>query len=83
MFTELKLDEIVTTIPTVGFNVETISHKNISFTLWDVGGGRFKIALRRHCKLYHSWVPFVYVFMIACQTIRTHKESSSSLTRAM
>ncbi|CAD7686553.1 unnamed protein product [Nyctereutes procyonoides] len=35
---KLKLGEIVTTIPTVGFNVETVEHKNISFTVWDVGG---------------------------------------------
>merc|ERR1711876_101957 len=35
---KLKLGEIVTTIPTIGFNVETVEYKNISFTLWDVGG---------------------------------------------
>ncbi|XP_068560537.1 ADP-ribosylation factor 2a [Cebidichthys violaceus] len=35
---KLKLGEIVTTIPTIGFNVETLSYKNISFTVWDVGG---------------------------------------------
>merc|ERR1711971_1129701 len=30
--------EVLTTIPTVGFNVETVEYKNISFTVWDVGG---------------------------------------------
>ncbi|CAL9173680.1 unnamed protein product, partial [Musa hybrid cultivar] len=35
---KLKLGEIVTTIPTIGFNVETVEYKNISFTVWDVGG---------------------------------------------
>lgn len=34
----LKLGEIVTTIPTIGFNVETVEYKNICFTVWDVGG---------------------------------------------
>ncbi|KAL5540989.1 hypothetical protein UlMin_043786 [Ulmus minor] len=34
---KLKLGEIVTTIPTIGFNVETVEYKNISFTAWDVG----------------------------------------------
>ncbi len=29
---------VVTTIPTIGFNVETVEYKNISFTVWDVGG---------------------------------------------
>merc|ERR1712124_203301 len=28
---KLKLGEVVTTIPTIGFNVETVEYKNISF----------------------------------------------------
>ena len=35
---KLKLGEIVTTIPTIGFNVESVNYKNINFTVWDVGG---------------------------------------------
>ncbi|XP_059385885.1 ADP-ribosylation factor 4-like isoform X1 [Carassius carassius] len=35
---KLKLGEVVTTIPTIGFNVETVEYENISFTVWDVGG---------------------------------------------
>jgi small GTP-binding protein len=35
---KLKLGEVVTTIPTIGFNVETLEYKNIKFTVWDVGG---------------------------------------------
>ena len=36
---KLKLNETVSTIPTIGFNVETVSPvKNVSFTVWDVGG---------------------------------------------
>lgn len=34
----LKLGEILHTIPTIGFNVETITYKNINMTIWDVGG---------------------------------------------
>lgn len=26
--------ELVTTIPTIGFNVETVEYKNMSFTIW-------------------------------------------------
>merc|ERR1712124_7143 len=45
---KLKLGEVVTTIPTIGFNVETVEYKNISFTVWD-GGGQDKIQpLWRH-----------------------------------
>ncbi|XP_020578332.1 ADP-ribosylation factor 1-like [Phalaenopsis equestris] len=35
---KLKLGEVITTIPTIGFNVETVDYKNVSFTVWDVGG---------------------------------------------
>merc|ERR1712048_1066021 len=35
---KLKLGEVLTTIPTVGFNVETVEYKNISFNVWDIGG---------------------------------------------
>ena len=33
---KLKLGEIGTTIPTIGFNVETVEYKNVIFTVWDV-----------------------------------------------
>lgn len=45
---KLKLGEIVTTIPTIGFNVETVEYKNISFTVWDVGGQTKIRKLWRH-----------------------------------
>merc|ERR1712061_674237 len=35
---KLKLGEVVTTMPTIGFNVETVEYKNISFQVWDIGG---------------------------------------------
>ncbi|PKI85688.1 hypothetical protein MVES_000649 [Malassezia vespertilionis] len=35
---KLKLSQKVKTVPTVGFNVETVSYKNIKFNVWDVGG---------------------------------------------
>ncbi|KAI5604178.1 hypothetical protein POPTR_001G301200v4 [Populus trichocarpa] len=43
---KLKLGEIVLTVPTIGFNVETVVYKNISFTVWDVGGQQ---------KIRHLW----------------------------
>jgi len=35
---KLKLGDSVSTIPTVGFNVETVKYKNVQFNVWDVGG---------------------------------------------
>ncbi|KOS16315.1 cps1 protein [Malassezia pachydermatis] len=35
---KLKLRQSVKTLPTVGFNVETIRFRNVKFNVWDVGG---------------------------------------------
>eukprot|EP01083_Nonionella_stella_P155789 503810_1 len=35
---KFKLGDVFTTIPTIGFNVETVEYKNIEFTVWDIGG---------------------------------------------
>ena len=35
---KFRLNETVSTVPTIGFNVETVKYKNISFTVWDIGG---------------------------------------------
>lgn len=35
---KLKLGEVVSTIPTIGLNVETVEHQNLQFTVWDMGG---------------------------------------------
>ena len=44
----LKLDEVVTTIPTIGFNVETINVSRITITCWDLGGRDKMRPLYRH-----------------------------------
>ncbi|KAK5002918.1 Arf GTPase arl1, partial [Elasticomyces elasticus] len=30
----LKIGEVVTTIPTIGFNVESVTYKNLNFSVW-------------------------------------------------
>jgi len=45
---KLQLGEVVHTIPTIGFNVENISYKNVNMTIWDVGGQNRIRALWRH-----------------------------------
>lgn len=44
----LKQGEVITTIPTIGFNVETVNYKNISFTVWDIGGQKAIRSLWQH-----------------------------------
>ncbi|XP_008146631.1 ADP-ribosylation factor 1-like isoform X1 [Eptesicus fuscus] len=46
---KLKLGEILTTIPTIGFNVETVKYKNISFVVWDASSQDKIRPLWRHC----------------------------------
>ena len=45
---KLKLGEVEHTIPTIGFNVESVQYKNIEFCVWDVGGQRKLRSLWRH-----------------------------------
>ncbi len=33
-----KLGEVVSTIPTIGYNVETVTYKGAKITIWDIGG---------------------------------------------
>ncbi|AQZ18106.1 ARF3 (YOR094W) [Zygosaccharomyces parabailii] len=45
---KLKLNKIKTSAPTVGFNVETVSYRNVKFNMWDVGGQERLRPLWRH-----------------------------------
>ncbi|KAK3536565.1 hypothetical protein QTP86_013759 [Hemibagrus guttatus] len=56
---KLKLGEVVTTIPTLGFNVEKVDYKNISFTVWDVGGQDVIRRLWRH--YYQNTMGLIFV----------------------
>lgn len=44
----LKLGCVVQTMPTIGFNVESIEYRNIEFTVWDMGGQDKIRSLWRH-----------------------------------
>ncbi|XP_068119715.1 uncharacterized protein [Hyperolius riggenbachi] len=57
---KLKLNETVCTIPTVGFNVETVEPiRNVSFTVWDVGGQDKIRALWKHYYVNTDGLVFV------------------------
>jgi len=42
--------EVQQTIPTVGFNVETLQYKNIKFQVWDLGG---QTSIRPYWRCYY------------------------------
>jgi small GTP-binding protein len=56
---KLQLGEVVTTIPTIGFNVENVQYKNLNFTMWDVGGQDKIRPLWRH--YYHGTDAIIFV----------------------
>ncbi|KAF9583462.1 Arf GTPase arl1 [Lunasporangiospora selenospora] len=45
------MGEVVTTIPTIGFNVETLQYKNIKFQVWDLGG---QTSIRPYWRCYYA-----------------------------
>ena len=47
----LQIGEVVTTIPTIGFNVETVNYKNIKFQVWDLGG---QTSVRPYWRRYYA-----------------------------
>ena len=50
----------MTTIPTIGFNVETVQYGNVNFTMWDVGGCDKIRPLWRH---YYQNTNFLVYFI--------------------
>ena len=56
---KLKQNEFVPTIPTIGFNVETLEFKNVKITMWDVGGQQKLRPLWKHYYLNTQAVIFV------------------------
>jgi ADP-ribosylation factor protein 1 len=56
---KLKLGEVVTTIPVIGFNVESVKYKSVELTVWDMGGRMNMRPLWRH--YYQNTVAIVFV----------------------
>ncbi|KAF3926889.1 hypothetical protein ABW20_dc0104785 [Dactylellina cionopaga] len=38
-----QIGEVVTTVPTIGFNVESVSYKNLNFNVWDLAAVIFVV----------------------------------------
>lgn len=80
---KLKHDICVTTVPTIGFNVEMIEAKknrrNIALTLWDVGG---QAGMRQYWKSYHQDTAGV-VFVIDSSDTRRLGEARRELEHTL
>ncbi|KAI9721105.1 MAG: hypothetical protein M1812_002586 [Candelaria pacifica] len=45
------IGEVVTTIPTIGFNVESVTYQNLNFNVWDLGG---QTSIRPYWRCYYA-----------------------------
>ncbi|AAS54711.2 AGR221Wp [Eremothecium gossypii ATCC 10895] len=47
----LQVGEVVTTKPTIGFNVETLTYRNLKLNVWDLGG---QTSIRPYWRCYYA-----------------------------
>uniref|UniRef100_UPI00398F0428 ADP-ribosylation factor-like protein 1 n=1 Tax=Pristiophorus japonicus TaxID=55135 RepID=UPI00398F0428 len=64
---KLQVGEVVTTIPTIGFNVETVTYKNLKFQVWDLGG---QTSIRPYWRCYYSNTDAVIYVVDSCDKDR-------------
>lgn len=57
---QMKLNENVQSVPTIGFNVEEVNYKGLQFTVWDIGGQTKLRGMWHH--YYSSSDAIIYVF---------------------
>jgi len=75
---KLQLGEVQATVPTIGFNVETVKYRNINFIVWDIGG---QSAIRLLWNRYFSGVDGV-IFVVDSSDSRI-KEARDELHKML
>ncbi|KGB75039.1 arf/Sar family protein [Cryptococcus deuterogattii 99/473] len=73
----LQIGEVVSTIPTIGFNVETVSYKNINFQVWDLGG---QSSIRPYWRCYYANTQAIIYVIDSSDTSRLPTSRSELLT---
>jgi small GTP-binding protein len=76
---KLKMNETVKTIPTVGFNVESMNYKTLSMTMWDIGG---QDKIRALWKYYYSGTDAV-IFVVDSSDTDRLEESAEELHKML
>ncbi|KAI9793150.1 MAG: Arf GTPase arl1, partial [Piccolia ochrophora] len=71
----LKIGEVVTTIPTIGFNVESVTYQNLNFNVWDLGG---QTSIRPYWRCYYANTAAV-IFVIDSTDIERLSTASEEL----
>merc|ERR1712083_1113249 len=76
---KLKDNETITTIPTVGFNVEELQYKRLRMTVWDIGGQDKIRKLWRH---YYDGVQGL-IFVVDSSDVERMEDASAELRRIL
>lgn len=85
----LQMGEVVTTKPTIGFNVETLKYKNLTLNIWDLGG---QTSIRPYWRCYYSNTAAVIFVVdstdkdridIACKELHTMLKEEELLDSAL
>ncbi|KAJ2191499.1 Arf GTPase arl1, partial [Coemansia sp. RSA 530] len=63
----MQIGDVVSTIPTIGFNVETVTYKNIKFQVWDLGG---QTNIRPYWRCYYANTDAVIYVVDSCDRDR-------------
>nr|ACA09647.1 putative ADP-ribosylation factor-like protein 1 [Starmerella bombicola] len=74
----LHLGEVISTVPTIGFNVETLKYKNLQFNVWDLGG---QTTIRPYWRCYYQGTQAV-VFVVD-STDKDRMETSAAELKMM
>mmetsp|Transcript_18915 Transcript_18915/g.64091 ORF Transcript_18915/g.64091 Transcript_18915/m.64091 type:complete len:185 (-) Transcript_18915:196-750(-) len=62
-----EADENIQTIPTIGFNVETLQYRNLRFQVWDLGG---QTSIRPYWRCYFPSTDAIIFVVDSCDTER-------------
>jgi len=74
---KLQIGEVVSTIPTIGFNVETVQYKTIKFQVWDLGG---QSSIRPYWRCYFPNTSAIIYVIDSSDTTRLQTSRSELLT---
>lgn len=76
---KLKLNQAVSTVPTVGFNVETIQYKGFNMNVWDVGGQSRIRELWKHYIVNTQGI----IFVVDCNDVDRIEEAKTELHKML
>ncbi|KAJ9069728.1 Arf GTPase arl1 [Entomophthora muscae] len=79
MLYRMQLGEVVSTIPTIGFNVESVTYKNVKFQVWDLGG---QTSIRPYWRCYYANTDAVIYVVDSCDRDRISTSKQELLQHA-